>query len=229
MTNLRKKLGVEQSYQDPKLFGIIPQPHWLHHAEQALEDAALGTITDPQTYETLGAGPALRAVGKGLPTLGKVAEKTDLQPLYDFFTHGGPAKRAHGVETVENVLGAKGKVLTQGQATAQRYSKPIEAAMGKLPDASKVRVARWMDGQLPFDQLSAEEQAAAKRMDRWRKSMHKVDVASAPGGEASVRTRGENYFPGIHEEGAGAPAHSLNLLKQSAAHLMQRERQDSFR
>ena len=132
MTNLRKKLGVEQSYQDPKLFGIIPQPHWLHHAEQGLEDAALGTITDPLTYETLGAGPALRAVGKGLPTLGKVAEKTDLQPLYDFFTHGGPAKRAHGVETVENVLGAKGKVLTQGQATAQRYSKPIEAAMGKL-------------------------------------------------------------------------------------------------
>ena len=55
--------------------------------------------------------------------------------------------------------------------------------------------------------------------------MHKVDVASAPGGEASVRTRGENYFPGIHEEGAGAPAHSLNLLKQSAAHLMQREGQ----
>ena len=62
MTNLRKKLGVEQDYQDPKLFGIIPQPHWLHHAEQGIFDAALGTVTDPLTAETLGAGPLLKGV-----------------------------------------------------------------------------------------------------------------------------------------------------------------------
>ena len=255
MTNLRTKLGIEKDYQDNKLFGLIPQPQPLHHFEQGLVDAALGTLTDPLTLETLGAGPLLKvaaraaagtemgaragaaaskaitqakalpsplrtATRKGVGSMGEeVVHGGEAIPWYDLFTYGGKAKRVHGVETVENVLGTKGRVLTQGDARKALYNRTLDQALHGTTEAEQLNVFHWMNGEIPFERLTKTEQAAAKQMDRWRNNLLRVGQVTAP----QMVTKRQNWFPGVHPAGEGTEARTVNLLEPFDPHLLQRD------
>lgn len=230
MTNLRKKLGVEQDYQDPRLFGVIPQPPALHHAEQGVFDAALGTVTDPLTAETLGLGAIPRlgaklmaplaragtAIAQKSPTTGKLAAG-----VHDYFTFGGAAKRAVGKPVVNEALGAESEAMTAGRTRRALYNKMVDTALKGTTDEEKMRVFRWMDGQLPISALSPKEKAAAFGMDRWRRRMEQVGGITSGG----IMGHRENYFPGLRDAVEGREAHTYNPLDAFSHHALQREGQ----
>lgn len=64
---VRGKLGIEKDYEDPKLFGVIPQPAPLVGAERGVLDTAIDMDVDPVSF-------AGGLIGKGIGKLGEVAK-----------------------------------------------------------------------------------------------------------------------------------------------------------
>lgn len=154
MTNLRSGLGIEGAYQGA---GKIPV---VGHAIQGVTDAVLGTAADPLTYETLGAGPALKALGltgKLGPTALKAMNGTPLgRKLYDFLHWGGPVAREHGAEAVDTIRGA----ANLGSSTAMRVQQHLVGRFDRinkaLSDEEKMTVAKALNGELPIHEMPSE-------------------------------------------------------------------------
>jgi len=222
---LRQKLGLEDPHSFLGSTGLYSQaPHW----NQGIVDLALDTVTDPLTYETLGFGAipkgALRAAA---PLLKTVAAKMPYEVqsvasiFHDFFTYAGAQKRAHGVDTVEHVVGAKSRALERGSGLAKKLDKQVETSLRGLNDDQQVKVFRWMNGEIPVTQLDEAEQKAATGMDRWRMQHSRIAKVYAPD-----YTPRQNYFPSRNEGAEGLEARKTfegNLLDPFDPHTLVRE------
>lgn len=160
MTALRTKLGIESDYQDPRLFGVIPQPDWLVHAERGAVDTALQTLTDPLTYETLGAAPVLRAIGAagkiGPAAMKVINSKPALSWIYDQLHWGGAVAREHGTAALNRIRGGTIQAAGAGAEAQEHIMAGFRSATKDLTEPERVRVGQALNGRIP---VTAEDAA----------------------------------------------------------------------
>ena len=124
------------------------------HALQGASDVVQDTVTDPLTYETLGAGPALKALGLGTKLAGataKVGKAITDKPagalLHDTLNWGGEVTRTLGKSTTNTVRGALNKASTTGAQTTAEYKRLSQGIIDGLSDDEKMNVRRGLNGE----------------------------------------------------------------------------------
>jgi hypothetical protein len=143
----RKAVGTEGIYQG---MGQIPVVgHFLQGASDVVQD----TVLDPLTAETMGAGPALKALGvagKVAPAALKAMDATPYgRKLYDFLHWGGAVAREQGPETVQLARGTANYASSTGALVQKRLVAQFEKATKGLTDADKVEVGQALNGEKP--------------------------------------------------------------------------------
>jgi hypothetical protein len=161
----------------------------IDHAARGLIDAALEGSVDPLTYESFGAGPALKSLGisaKAAPFVMRMINKdpTEITPaIYDALHWGGPAARGgHDVPLIRgaaNVADRRGSIVQQHimeRVDNIVNGKPITTAQGRvrpgtmLNDEERMNVAKALKGETPTeamapkDSLTPNEQAAYRQL-----------------------------------------------------------------
>jgi hypothetical protein len=120
MRLMREKLGMEQSYEDPRLFGHgpgtfgIPVPPVITELGRGVDDTALRILFDPVTYETAGAGIAVKAV--------RALEATRLKAVLD---DPKVKELLENPKVQELLAGAKIQEWLQGSKIKQLMEKDI--------------------------------------------------------------------------------------------------------
>lgn len=144
----RNAVGTQGIYD---ALGKVPV---IGHALQGGSDVLQDTLTDPLTYETLGAGPALKALGLGAKVAGAtegIGKAITSHPLgavlHDSLNWGGEVTRTQGKSTTNTVRGALNKASTVGAQTAQRYGKESQGIVDSLNDEEKMNVRRGLNGE----------------------------------------------------------------------------------
>lgn len=165
MERIRKMTGVEDAYQ---AVGHVPG---VGHALQGAIDTGIQTVTDPLTYETLGFGPALKALGvagKVGPAAMKAVKATAPgRMLYDAFHWGGPVARERGVETAQFVHGAANYASKTGERAQKHLISRFEKIAKGLTDEEKVTVGKALNGELAHEMvgtLTPKEQSAYRQL-----------------------------------------------------------------
>lgn len=131
----------------------------IGHPLQGASDTMLQTITDPLTYETLGAGPLLKATGLGAkltPAAMKAMTSTALgRKLYDVMNYGGEVSRTLGPEVKETVHGASNYASATGSRVEAHLNRRFDEITKPLPPQSITKVGKALNGdipaELPFD------------------------------------------------------------------------------
>ena len=169
MTKEREMVGTQGAYE---ALGKIPG---VGHFLQGTSDVIQQTVTDPLTYETLGAGPALRAIkigADGLPLAEHIAQGAmkaiNATPygrkLYDFTHWGGEVARERGPETVQFIRGAANKASSTGMRVQQHLERRFDEVTKPLTDEEKVSVGQALNGETKAEDLAPKEQAAYRQL-----------------------------------------------------------------
>jgi hypothetical protein len=148
MRRIRSVLpGGEEGYQSLK---NVP---FIGHALQGAVDTGIQTAMDPLTYETLGAGPLLKALGiagKVAPAALKAMDATPLGAhVYDLMHWGGPVAREHGAEAVQQIRGAANLGASTGSRVQDHLVRRFNTITQGLSDEDKVTVGKALNGEIP--------------------------------------------------------------------------------
>jgi hypothetical protein len=144
----RQAVGTQGVYD---ALGKVPVVgHFLQGASDVVQD----TLTDPLTYETLGAGPVLKALGLAdkaavaATRVGKAVTDTPLgAAVHDFGTWGGPVARARGVGFVDTLRGTANMAGAEGANVQRKLMEDFEKIHGSLSDAERIRVGKALNGE----------------------------------------------------------------------------------
>jgi hypothetical protein len=169
MTKEREMVGTQGAYE---ALGKVPG---VGHFLQGTSDVIQQTVTDPLTYETLGAGPALRAIkigADGLPLAEHIAQGAmkaiNATPygrkLYDFTHWGGEVAREQGPETVQFIRGAANKASSAGMRVQQHLERRFDAVTKPLSDEEKVQVGQALNGESKAEDLAPKLQSAYRQL-----------------------------------------------------------------
>jgi GNAT superfamily N-acetyltransferase len=199
---LREWLGIESDYENPKLFGVVPQPGAATQMERGIVDAALDTLTDPLSYETLGIGPALKYTGIGekmaplADKAGKWAMNTPLgAEIYDKLHWGGDIARERGGAFVDSLRGASGRAGATGSMVTKRFQEMSDTIIGRLNDRQKIKIGKALNGDIPTPledpkDFSPRERTAYLQLRRLTELDYKIRRDAARGEVFATYTQG---------------------------------------
>lgn len=158
----RQAVGTQGIYD---ALGRVPG---VGHFLQGTSDVVQDTLTDPLTYETLGAGPVLKALGladKAAVAATRVGKAVTDTPggalLHDTMNWGGEVTRTHGKSTTNTIRGALNKASTTGAQTTEEYKRLSQGIIDGLSDDEKMNVRRGLNGEADHATLAPKEQQAA--------------------------------------------------------------------
>lgn len=164
----RNAVGTQGIYD---AIGKIPV---VGHALQGASDVVQDTLTDPLTYETLGAGPILKATGlaaKAAPMIGKLGDAykgirdTPLgATIYDFTHWGGKIEREQGASKVDELRGIANNSSSQGARVQQHLVRRFGEATKDLSDEDKVNVGRALNGEVDTSALTPRQQSTTRQL-----------------------------------------------------------------
>lgn len=164
----RKAVGTQGIYD---AIGHIPV---VGHALQGASDVVQDTLTDPLTYETLGAGPILKATGlaaKAAPAVTKGFEAVRDTPLgatlYDFTHWGGKVEREQGADVVDRLRGVANNASSTGARVQQHLVRRFGEATAGLADEDKIKVGQALNGEIAHDipgELTPKQQSVYRQL-----------------------------------------------------------------
>jgi hypothetical protein len=172
-----------------KAIGFDPLYKRLPHAVQGAADVGLDTITDPLTYETLGAKPLLGGLKAGLGAMSSLG-KAGLSRMPDVVQKGaqgagdigqgiseawtrmkapggsgvGQLEIEQGRPARDLLLGATSKGKAEEDELGKRLEVPHAAAIKGLKPGEEENIYKSLKGEMPPEWLTPEQQATGKAL-----------------------------------------------------------------